>query len=101
MIENIFNQLISSYNLNFILSINIISYLIIQLFNKVFVKKGFKILVTIVVSILMGIIYHFVTEIPTEVLLNSAIFAPLAWDWVFKPIFNKLKIDYKDKETIE
>lgn len=100
--EQLLSQLISNYNFTFIHSINIISYLIIQLFSKkTFTKKQFKILITIIVSIVMGIIYHFITDISTETLINSAIFAPLAWDWVFKPIFNKLKIDYKDKETIE
>lgn len=90
-------QLISNYNFNFILSINILSYLIIQLFGiKCFIKKWIKILITIIVSIIMGILFHFVTDISTEVLINSAILAPLAWDWIFKPILNKIGIDYKD-----
>lgn len=97
--EQLLSQLISNYNFNLILSINIISYLIIQLLHlKIFTKKGIKIGVTVVVSIIMGIIFHFISDTSTEVLINSAILAPLAWDWVFKPILNKLGIDYKKDE---
>lgn len=97
--EQLLSQLISNYNFNFILSINIISYLIIQLFHKVILtKRWIKILITIIVSILMGILYHFITDNSTEILINSAILAPLAWDWVFKPILNKIGIDYKKDE---
>ena len=95
--EELISQLISNYNFNLILSINIISYLIIQLLHKsMFTPKGIKILITIIVSIAMGIIYYFISDISTEVLINSVILAPLAWDWVFKPILNKLGIDYKN-----
>lgn len=95
--EQLLSQLISNYNFNLILSINIVSYLIIQLLHKViFTPKGIKILITIIVSILMGVLYHFISDISTEVLVNSAILAPLAWDWVFKPILNKIGVDYKN-----
>lgn len=97
--EEILSQLISNYNFTFILSINIISYLFIQLFNKNSIaKKGIKILITVLVAIAMAILYHFISDTSTEVLINSAILAPLAWDWVFKPILNKLGIDYKKDE---
>lgn len=95
--EQLLSQLISNYNFNLILSINIISYLIIQLLHKImFTPKGIKILITIIVSIAMAILYHFISDISTEVLINSAILAPLAWDWVFKPVLNKIGIDYKE-----
>ena len=97
--EEILSQLISNYNFTFILSINIISYLIISLLSKkIIAKKGIKILITVLVSIAMAILYHFISDTSTEVLINSAILAPLAWDWVFKPILNKLGIDYKKDE---
>lgn len=95
--DTLLSQLVSNYNFNFILSINIISYLIIQLLHKImFTPKGIKILITILVSIAMGIVYYFISDMNTEVLINSAILAPLAWDWVFKPILNKIGIDYKE-----
>lgn len=95
--EQLISQLISNYNFNLILSINILSYLIIQLLHlKIFTPKGLKIAVTIIVSVAMGTLYHFISDISTEVLINSVILAPLAWDWVFKPILNKIGVDYKD-----
>lgn len=95
--EQLISQLISNYNFNLILSINIISYLIIQLVHKImFTPKGIKILITIIVSIATGVLYHFISDTSTEVLVNSIILAPLAWDWVFKPILNKIGVDYKD-----
>ena len=97
--EELISQLIPNYNFNLILSINIISYLIIQLLHKImFTSKDIKILITIIVSIAAGILYHFISDISTEVLVNSVILAPLAWDWVFKPILNKIGIDYKEED---
>lgn len=97
--ESILSQIISNYNFNFIFSVNIITYLIIQLSSKkIFAAKWFKIVVTIIVSGILGVVYHFISNTSTEVLVNSAIFAPLAWDWVFKPFLSKIGIDYKDKE---
>lgn len=97
--DTLLSQLISNYNFNLILSINIISYLIIQLLHKImFTPKSIKILITILVSIAAGILYHFISDISTEVLVNSVILAPLAWDWVFKPILNKIGIDYKEED---
>ena len=70
--EEILSQLISNYNFTFILSINIISYLFIQLFNKNSIaKKGIKILITVLVAIAMAILYHFISDTSTEVLINE------------------------------
>lgn len=97
--DTLLEQLISNYNFNFILSINIISYLIIQLLNiKLIITRWVKILITILVSIAMSILFYFISDTSTEVLVNSAILAPLAWDWIFKPILNKIGIDYKKDE---
>ena len=37
----------------------------------------------------------------TTILINSAILAPVAWSWIFKPILKKIGVDYKkiDKTT--
>lgn len=31
----------------------------------------------------------------TTILINSAILAPVAWSWIFKPILKKIGADYK------
>ena len=33
----------------------------------------------------------------TTILINSAILAPVAWSWIFKPILKKIGVDYKQK----
>ena len=45
--------------------------------------------------LLITAIYYFAGYTNYIVLINSAIAAPVAWSWVFKPILNKLKLDYK------
>ena len=43
----------------------------------------------------MGILYKYITDIHTNIIINSCIIAPVAWSWLAKPIANKFGIDYK------
>ena len=97
--EQIFQYVVTSFNFGFVISINIVAYLIITLIGyltKKEVPKLFKILTTIVVSIGLYFLYGALTTIDKEILLNSSILAPVSWDWVIKPLCKWIKIDYKD-----
>lgn len=96
--EQIIEQTINSFDFGFVVTVNILTYIIIKIVDEIngsspvgeWTKRG----ITLAVIILLGTIYYIIgTE--TRLLLNSAILAPVAWSWIIKPIIKKLKIDYK------
>lgn len=97
--EQIINQLISNFDFALILIINIITYFIIKVIDEL---DGDKIPTTwqkrfvfLIVAIIIGILYKYITDVPTNIIINSCIIAPVAWSWLAKPIADKFGIDYK------
>lgn len=100
--EQLFQYTVTNFNFAFVISINIVAYLIITLIGyitKKEVNKAIKIGITIGVSIILFFLYWGITDVSKEVLLNSSILAPVAWDWVIKPLCKWIKIDYKQEES--
>lgn len=96
--EQIIEQTINSFDFGFVVTVNILTYIIIKIVDEINgsspVGEWIKRVITLAVIILLGTIYYIIgTE--TRLLLNSAILAPVAWSWIIKPIIKKLKIDYK------
>lgn len=99
--EQLLQYVATGFDFAFVISINVVAYLVIQLIGAITKKevtKAVKILTTIIVSIGLYFLYGGLTSIDKEILLNSSILAPVAWDWVIKPICKLIKIDYK-KDT--
>lgn len=97
--EQIINQLINNFDFALMLIINVITYAIIKLvdeFNGDKVPTTWqKRIVFLITAIVLGIIYKYCTDIPTHIIINSCIIAPIAWSWLAKPIAIKFGIDYK------
>ena len=94
--EQLLQYVATGFDFAFVISINVVAYLVIQLIGAITKKevtKAVKILTTVIVSIGLYFLYGGLTGI--EVLLNSSILAPVAWDWIIKPICKFIKIDYK------
>ena len=101
--EQLFQYVATNFDFAFVISINVVAYLIIQLIGfitKKEVTKAVKVITTICVSIMLYFLYGAITTVSKEVLLNSSILAPVAWDWIIKPLCKWIKIDYK-KEQID
>lgn len=99
--EQLFQYVATNFNFAFVISINVVAYLIITLIGyltKKEVTKAIKICITIGVSIALFFLYGGITDISKDILLNSSILAPVAWDWVIKPLCKWIKIDYKDDD---
>lgn len=104
MIQELGSFILNSFDFGFVISVNIITYAIIKIVESINKKKSkriFKIIATIGVTICFDYICLKYTEIDKQILLNSSILAPVAWDWVIKPICKLIKIDYKNLDKKE
>lgn len=103
MEQTLVKQVFDSFDIIYILMINIVTYFLIKTadyFNgdkkvPVLTKRIFLILATII----MFCVYKYNNYNDALKLINSSIAAPVIWTWILKPIFNKLKIGYKKDNT--
>lgn len=99
--EQIINQLISNFDFTLILIINVVTYIFIKLIDEInkekIVTTWQKRIIFASVSIIIGYIYYFLSDIKLIIVIDSIIVAPVAWSWLAKPIANKLGLDYKNK----
>ena len=98
IIEQIIDGLINNFDITYCLIVNIITYISIKLLDEVkkvktatWIKRG--VLVTAILS--TGVLYCALGS-DVKVIVNSAILAPVAWSWIFKPICKKLGVDYSN-----
>lgn len=103
MEQTLIKQVFDSFDIIYILMINIVTYFLIKIadyFNgdkkvPVLTKRIFLILATII----MFCIYKYNNYDDALKLINSSIAAPVIWTWILKPIINKLKIGYKQDNS--
>lgn len=104
IINNIISRLITNFDLNYMFSINALTYIIIRIWDDINKNKKVntwqKRLVLVISIIVITIFYKKVGYDDNIVLINSAILAPICWSWLFKPIFSKLGIGYKQIDKI-
>lgn len=96
----IIDQVINNFDIAYMLSINILTYLVIKVidyFNKYEkVKLIIKRLVLIICTIICCVIYKLFTCIDTQILINSTIAAPVFYSWVMKPFLQRINIGYRN-----
>lgn len=103
MEQTLVKQVFDSFDIIYILMINIVTYFLIKIadyFNgdkkvPVLTKRIFLILATII----MFCVYKYNNYDDALKLINSSIAAPVIWTWILKPIINKLKIGYKQDNS--
>ena len=97
-IDNIIETTINSFDISFCISVNVLTYMIIQIMTEAIKPKKisiwYKRLIMVLSVIFVSMIYYF-SGIDNKLIVNSAILAPVFWSWIGKPIVNKLGIDYK------
>lgn len=100
----IINNIISNFDFRYIISINVLTYVIIKLIDEFNgnkkVKTWTKRLILIISIIVITVIYKLIGYDNNINLVNSAILAPVFWSWVGKPICKKFNIDYKQINDI-
>ena len=98
-ISQIIETTLNSFDFGYCLIVNVLTYIIIKTIDEINkeqeVKTWEKRCALLTSILLIGVIYY-ATGQDVRLLINSAILAPVAWSWIFKPILKKFGLDYKD-----
>lgn len=98
-IDIIVKQIIGNFDFSFMVTINIFTYIMVKFITLVRAPKKVntwqKRAVLVVGTILFGAAYKLVGYENNIILINSAIAAPVIWDWVLRPILTKFGLNYK------
>lgn len=89
----------ASFDFALVISINIASYIIINIVNDALgrnISKWAKRSITCGCVIGISSIYYIIGACDIKLILNSAILAPVFWSWIGKPILHKFNADYKN-----
>lgn len=102
--EQIIHQIISNFDFSYIFVVNILTYIIIKIVDILNKEKKVptyqkRIILVISIIIVTGI-YIIIGYDNKIILVNSAIFAPICWSWILKPVCNRLGIDYKKIDNV-
>lgn len=105
MFENVLQTIIDSFDLGFMVAVNVLTYTIIKFHDEINGAKKVPMWtkrIYLVGSIVLigGILYCLQDEPSVTKLLYSAIAAPVFWSWVLKPICKKLGVDYKKIDNV-
>lgn len=99
LLEEIIRTTAESFDFGFVISVNVIAYLVISAINGPKpVKTWTKRVITITCAFILGIIYFSLKLGDVKVLINSIILAPVVWSWIIKPILVRFGIDYRKIE---
>lgn len=101
IITNTINNIISSFDIPYCITVNIATYIFIQLINdikRVKLTTWGKRIIFVIISIIVAI-YYCNNGADNKIIFNSIVLAPVSWSWIFKPICSKLKIDYNNKSN--
>ena len=99
LLTQIIDTLFNSFDYTYCLVVNLLTYFIIKIIDEINkdkeVKKWIKRLVLLICILLTGVGYYIFGQ-DARTIINSAVLAPVAWSWIFKPIAKKLGVDYKE-----
>lgn len=97
--EQIIMQLVDNFDFALMLILNVVTYISIKILDEINKEKNVttwqKRIIFVGVSIVIGLVYHFLSDVRTIVIIDSIIIAPVAWSWLAKPIAKRFGIDYK------
>lgn len=97
ILTNIIDTTLNSFDFGYCVSVNVLTYVIVKLFDKHKTKclSIWKKRVILLISIIfLGIVYY-ISGSDVKLIINSAILAPVSWSWIFKPVCSKFNFDYK------
>lgn len=102
-VNEIVNSIVQSFDFGYCVAVNILTYIIIKIFDKSKEKRlstWQKRIVLICCIIVLGGIYYFIGA-DMRIVANSIILAPVSWSWIFKPLCKLFNIDYKKFNVLD
>ena len=98
-IEKLLDLIISNFDFSYMITINVLTYIIIKCLDYLNKDKNVKTItkrIALVISIIIVTIGYILTDYQDyTILINSAICAPVFYSWVLRPILIKCNIGYK------
>lgn len=106
LIEKILDLIISNFDFSYMITINVLTYIIIKGLDYLNKDKNVKTItkrIVLIISIIIITVGYILTDYQNyTVLINSAICAPVFYSWVLRPILIKFNIGYKQyDETLK
>lgn len=102
LIQQIIDTTMNSFDFIYCLIVNLLTFTVIKIIDELNKDKEVTTLVKRLVLLgcilLTGVVYWLIGA-DVKLLVNSAILAPVAWSFIFKPICKKLDIDYKEVDN--
>ena len=99
LIEKLLDLIISNFDFSYMITINVLTYIIIKGLDYLNKDKNVKTItkrIVLVISIIIVTVSYILTDYQDyTVLINSAICAPVFYSWVLRPILIKCNIGYK------
>ena len=95
----IIDKIIGNFDFGYMFAINVLTYILIKVVDSfngdskvpTWIKRAL-----LVISIIIITVAYVYCDYPNKItLVNSAILAPIFWNWIMRPIFMKLNIGYK------
>lgn len=104
--EEIINSIIANFDFAYMITINVLTYLLIKLVDYINKDKNVSTLlkrIMLVISIIIVTVLYIITDYQNyQVLINSAILSPVFYSWVLRPVLKKFNIGYKEYDkTLE
>ena len=99
LINQILQTIINSFDVDYCLVINFLTYILISSIITVIYKqitRVWKRVILCISIIIVSIAYINFGSIDIIILINSIILVLISWSWVFKPISKRINLDYKD-----
>jgi len=104
-VDKVINQIIDNFDFAFMFIINVLSYLIVRMVYSIkkgkYVNTWSKRFILMACTAIVAVIYWVSGYNKIIVIINSAVLAPVFWDWILRPILIKLGIDYRKFETYD
>lgn len=98
-IEKILDLIVSNFDFSYMITINVLTYIIIKSLDYLNKDKNVKTItkrIVLVISIIIVTVSYILTDYQDyTVLINSAICAPVFYSWILRPILIKCNIGYK------
>lgn len=101
-LDTIINQVLNNFDFAYMFTCNLACFIAIKVhdyFNgEAKVPTVIKRLYLVISIILLGIVYYYIGETKLNIIINSAILAPVFWSWIAAPILRKFGIQYKQAD---